>query len=50
MNREIIYCCEWSMDPILVSLEKPLEDQLPPKDVEILRSFYDEQKAKMVQE
>ena len=32
------------MEPILVSLEKPLEDQLPPKDVEILRAFYDKQK------
>ena len=42
---EIVYCCEWSMDPILVSLAKPLEEQLPPKDVAILRKFYDERKA-----
>lgn len=42
----IVYCCEWSMDPILVRLDTPLEKQLPPKDVEILRAFYDEQKAK----
>ena len=50
MDRDIFYCCEWAMEPILVSLERPLEDQLPPKDVEILRPFYDEQKAKMVPE
>lgn len=41
----IVYCCEWSMDPILVILSKPLEGQLPAKDVEILRPTYDKLRA-----
>lgn len=46
-GESIVYCCEWSMDPILVSLDRPLEEQLPPKDVEILREFYEQQRTRI---